>query len=474
MKKLFLILLIALTGTSFSIGNYELFKRYIPKNVFLDLENGKSIKDNLDYYAGLNPDLIYYYINFLDLKINKKISRREDNGYYILQNMVNKSLMQREKWLTSRIQAFNNIPDIQTAKWNINNIYRDFIVDEAELLPAGKNGSPDTNKINYFSYIYFLNDNSQEYDEKKNYSALVRELIPYKIKDINNRILSVSTLESEAKISELKYLLGFWYLMGVDTGNKYLLSSNTENFEIIYNNIPAVSLLNLQIAAGASYYPFVDIYNKNIIVNFKDNASVEMPHMVEFNLPLKLEVRSMQSIALGVNIPIRKERKSFCYLDVRFFYNIMDIKTSQPDAGKELFSYSYYYYVDSTNNSIYYKAQPAGGLKEYFVGLQVSTPLVYLGTSLSVEGGVYYSYYKFYVDYLLYKGFSKSKYTPPTIYKSLDRLLSKNFQESKSKIGPVINIRYKLFKHLDAYLNTLWFQKAVVTPSVGMEVLINI
>jgi hypothetical protein len=472
-KKLVFILFVIFTATSFSIGNYDLFKKYLPKNVYLDVENGKSIKDNLDYYAGLNSDLIYCYINYLDLKINKKIDRKEDNGYNILHDMANKSLLQREKWLMSRIQAFDNIPESETIIWNINNFYRNFIVDWAELISVtGKTGSPDTNKMNYFSYIYFLNDSSQEYDENKNYYALVKQLIPAKIEDINKRILNLSDLSGEAKTSELKYLLGFWYLMGDASYNKYSLSNKMENFEVIYNNIPTISSLRWQIAVGAGYSPFMNKYNKTVTTEFSQKEFPEVSPYVSNTIPANTEAKAMISMGMGFDIPIRKELVSFSHLKVRFSYGEMIVKMSQPKYKQSLYSYYFFNPSDSTNNTIRYTADSAVGLKEYFIGLQVTTPLIYLSRAFSIEAGVYYSHYKFNIDMLIGKTYQISK--PGKWYKEAKKEITKNKHFEETRISPVINFRYKLFKHLDVYLNTVWFQKAVVTPSIGLEGIITL
>lgn len=79
-----IITLITLAPTIFSQSNIQLFSDYLPEEYLSEEEKLEQLEVNLDQYAKVNPDLIYYYLNYLDLIVEQNVYDRDSNYYNIL------------------------------------------------------------------------------------------------------------------------------------------------------------------------------------------------------------------------------------------------------------------------------------------------------------------------------------------------------------------------------------------------------
>ncbi len=81
------ILFILLSSVQVFSQNYlPLFSGYMPESIMKDEDFKNQVNINIGHYASVNPDLVYYYIMYIDKRFGEKITNPDSNYYNLLRS----------------------------------------------------------------------------------------------------------------------------------------------------------------------------------------------------------------------------------------------------------------------------------------------------------------------------------------------------------------------------------------------------
>ena len=190
-KFIFCILLIyiSLAQVSHSQSNVQLFSDYLPEEYLKDEDKLEQVEINLNYYAEVNPDLIYYFLNYLDALVNKKISNRDSNYYNILQYEISLSSKYNNEWVDQKLDEVDSIQEPELILDELKSLLDDFRVKEQESPKYSVKLNVDENLQKFFSYKSLVKDTAVIYDPNIDYTYAVEVTI--------ENIISSLQLESD-------------------------------------------------------------------------------------------------------------------------------------------------------------------------------------------------------------------------------------------------------------------------------------
>ncbi|MDP4115954.1 MAG: hypothetical protein Q8903_07460 [Bacteroidota bacterium] len=468
MKKIMYFLLLLTINSAFPQNTSALFNKYIPKNVFLDKGNGGSVADNIAVYAKLNPDLIYYYLVYVDKSMIQKNTDPQSNYMNFLREKVNEASIKKNNWLISQINKNLYKPDVQIIKSRITDV-DESLLEISKLKVSGAVSSPsvDTNKMYYYNYIYYKQDNSEEYNEKVNYYELAQKYAAIKKDMIVEKISKIKYLNELEYKAALNEIFGYWYLIGKDTENNYGISTGGESFKLLIESLPNKYSLRPQLYASVSYSPFRPVNITNDLNKFSDQLNVEHSYLYEFTTPIGIKAKSAIILGLGINYPVMSEMKDFCYIKIRINYLLIKNEISQPKANSEIRYESSFYTPLPKRYISTYDIKEVQNLKNNVLTMELMTPYYLAKSNLFLEIGVLLKYSMLSYDYSMNRSVSIWDYSRDILMSKDNILISQ--KHNNVSVNPVININWSPFKFVSIFMRNVLFQKVAVSPSFGLE-----
>lgn len=311
MKTILPYLLVFFTAFNlFPQANTRLFEKYLPQNVFLDRENGGAIKENIIIFAKLNPDLIYYYLAYIDKYVTKGYRDPRSNYLYMFRGKVNSLASLKGKWLKKEMDKYFINSDYDLVRKRIEDVDKNILempgyTVEGDIPPL----FIDTNKVHYFSYIYYKQDDTEDYNEKTDYYRLS---LPFLLKKRNLIIDEINSLKQKNRIeyrTSLANIFSNWYLIESEFEHSLGVNSKGENIKKIIESLPNAYEIKPRIYVSAGYTPFrvLDIkYDKN---KFSDLLKVEDSFLYEFIIPAQIKAKSAFFAGVGISWPIFESKK---------------------------------------------------------------------------------------------------------------------------------------------------------------------
>jgi len=149
-----LVLLLSLIQQSQAQTYVNLFREYLPQNYLKEEDIVEQMEYNLNQYAMTNPDLIYYYLNYLNSIEEQKIFNRDSNYYNILQyeNSISNAL--NNNWVEEEIINSKNLSEIEWIDRELESLLDEFRAPE---LSAPKNSiilKIDKNLQKFYTYKF--------------------------------------------------------------------------------------------------------------------------------------------------------------------------------------------------------------------------------------------------------------------------------------------------------------------------------
>jgi len=236
----------------------KLFEEYIPDVIKNDKENYKQVLETLRRDAMLNPDLLYYRLNYYDLRFNKNELDNNKNGFDIVRSLVSQEINKKNLWLNGQIVKVNSYTKRS-----------DFVVDIASFFESQKSSividssfkfntaSGKINLINFFSMIYLSENSDILYDEKVNYEALNNDAKAVKSKELLMLYSQIKLDDQNFTDAYLKdQIIKYWFLFPLHDE-----SNEIDAYEILIQNLEnkyiSTKFDTFIILAGVRYY-FMD------------------------------------------------------------------------------------------------------------------------------------------------------------------------------------------------------------------------
>ncbi|MDP4175843.1 MAG: hypothetical protein Q8933_17835 [Bacteroidota bacterium] len=454
-------LLFTILFSLFVSNNYcqdlsQYFSKHVPQNYLKDENSTKQLNVNLSMYASVNPNLIYFYLKYLEQHDTKHIYNLDSNYYNILSSNYAFHSNKRNELIDKEIKITKDRPLDRFKKRELiillNNLKLSFQNNRSSviILPV------DSNKMAYYSYLYFSEKRNIEYSPEINYDSLNQISIKEKIIDFDNVISDASKDREFKKVYTKAFLNKYLFLLSSGYIEKYSNNQRlqlSEIAEVIMDDPePDRQGSGLYIVANWNNVEY-EAVNHTL---FKDNY---LPFS-EYEIKKSFKATALASFGLDYKLSLKQNKQIFSALDINLFYTLFEgakddskyqiientslyEKPSDWKKGDPIIKvYEYRGFTEISNINSY-------KLSEF--NLQLSTPIHYFYDNLNIALGVGFSYFIYKYYYTIDKQPSIVYHIDPS--KVNNDPVEIETKDSKLSFYPFITINYDLFDKLNFYLD---------------------
>jgi hypothetical protein len=215
--KLFFTLLILAPVSIFPQNMEQLFRTYIPEVLKNDNENYSQVLETLKRDAFLNPELLYYRINYYELRFNKGEMDNTKNGFEKIRSLVSQAIDKRNNWVDEQILKVRSYKKRSDFVADINQYFEslksDIIVDNTFSIEMEQSAQ---HRVNFFICLYLSGNPDLKYEEITDYVKLRKNLEENKQNELMNLYSDLRNETSTISETELRGLvIKLWYLFPI-------------------------------------------------------------------------------------------------------------------------------------------------------------------------------------------------------------------------------------------------------------------
>jgi hypothetical protein len=450
MRK-YILFLIALFSCSniFSQNLSALFKNDLPKDINKYFTE-ESVNDILIQDAELNPELLYWRINFFKVLVENNATDNDKNGLNHINKMVYDNRLEKNDFLNEiKKRAGENVS--AEYKRKINDILDEHILNYP-LASGRKDNVPDydANKVYFITAKYFSGDPELSYNWEKVYQGLAVENEHLLTEKLKQKMSEMKSQHGMITIEYVECLIKNWRLVKYNQGILGDMFSPIR--EYIDQKYSIQKLGRLDITLGYAYTLNDSWYSNDVtfpFINKSDHLSESKNYpsftlQADYKILLKEYVFFLSYINLGLRFSTASS-PSIDHNDFAFYQRYNDI------------NWANYSSLDFKANNIKLSEQ-----KYYSFFGKISLPVFIISPDLILQAGIqtginYYladvSYnYSFINTVFTYNSLDYYKY----VYLQRDLNVSKSESISRYSFGiyPIFELNYNLLKNVIVKLAT--------------------
>lgn len=377
MQKNILIFLFLATSI-FSQNNKELYKYIFHQDV---LNNNEILENSVEFSrleAKLNPELLYYRINYINNVYGHNNIDKSTNGFNELMEARRKYIEQRNKWLQKQIKTTNKNYNSNRHHSSIKNFFEDLTIENTEQKEINKI-EVDQNLINFYVVFYYSKGKVNKYENNTDYKDLRTQYETKVINDIKNiekALKSNRDIETDdiyEKIENNIFILST-YLEDIDYPEIMFLQKKKE-FNI--NNLNKISFwIN---------YIFENSSDKTKPISIRqDIKSTFQLGEIRFDYLLNFEI--------SYKIFLKREVDYFSYISLGFLYSKVNTTINLIESPQ----YVRHTVSDYGNTKVFefydIKKIEASKINNDRFGINLSTPIWIFKPKITLDIGLSFSY----------------------------------------------------------------------------------
>lgn len=304
MHKLILVGLIFICNQTFAQKYIELFKQDIPDNIKSDRVLCNSLDINLERNIALNPELIYFTLNYFQQYDGSKF----DTKYFEILKMNERFwFLRRNDWANTTIDKVNATEDHDII-FNTAVPLKSLVVDVKKMDNDKLTElSASEKQLSDFYIVKYYNKNSEmKFDNKTNYSQIRNQIEETKQHYFKEVKADPELLSSPSEIVD--NVIDNWYLL-------------LDDKELEGSNLLITCLDDVLLDKGRKKYSvFLGGVFINNTLNFEENLSFPgISHTVKLN-----KSASLPQLTLGIGYKLFFDKKSYflSYIDIQAFYSM--------------------------------------------------------------------------------------------------------------------------------------------------------
>jgi hypothetical protein len=387
------------------------YKLFIPQDIYNNTTRRRGISITLLDLATIHPNLIYYFLSYLNVSTNQNNPEQIKKIYNDYLAQKENYTLQKKEWALAQIKNIKNLENTAEIQESVNKYFQKMIStkDSTSSPIDKKDNTIDSNKLDFFVVQYYNRDRNLIYNKDMAYKThriqyerkFGKELKENYFDILKNSKLSISNF--------IENFLKYWYL--------FERPSQYHERDVLASNI-ILDILRKQYTFDNISEPekkkslpiFVSIgMAKNKLFEHKETVNIkEFKRELDVVTPLDL---SQTMVSLKGRLQLRKYYTILSYLDIQFSYIFS--KPDQHNAFNRNNKHSEYFenedgnveselfqYVVVKNGLIKFNSQKSFALK-------LSLPVIIVTRNIKCEFGVQsaisnVSYnYKYDYDYTL-------------------------------------------------------------------------
>jgi hypothetical protein len=305
MKTFTLILFVSISINILAQNQAANYSNILPKEITQNESLFESAIDVILREAAINPEMIYYRVNYYNEIYKNKNTDKKTNGYDELNNAKIKYLKEKNALIDKEINGLDNDFLKERHAGSVESFWNN-LKDTPTSETFTLNKTVDKNLMNFYAVFYHSNGIINNYDSTENYLALRNK---YE-EEIRDKIINIGVLlEKEGGtenygVDEIieKNISSLLITNDIDY-SKVLLMKEKADYSI--NNLNKFSVgLGVRLPALNKTTPI-------IYTNDKYEADVEIGN--------REDIRNIQ-FDLGYKIFLKDEIDLFSYLNISAFY----------------------------------------------------------------------------------------------------------------------------------------------------------
>lgn len=451
MKNTLLILFYIFVIT-FQIKSQDLtrsYALYLPAIASENKEYQEQINASLHYYARLNPELIYYYIKYLDARFNQKISNADSNYHNYLLSLEKELVIERNKWIqTQKTEAWDYVNSWIEYR-RIASLYDEFDVERQESKKVTI--IPDTDKKlqDYFIYLYFFQKSDSGFKSSTDYKKIVETEIQKNVNHLSLAYENADALNTEEKNQYLQKVLAYPFLLKNYYKSFFENSGEYELYQLVDKFFLNDYLIKNEIFISGSYQ----------LGRLHDESQFNLKNerFPFYASPLKygatLVAKNGFNIGIGFKLALNEKKTFLSYIKLGFVYGIGISVEDTSSLAKIQYLNTRLIGRKEFNGNIY-RDDTQFSNKRFFV-VYASFPTIYIFKNFYAEIGINYSHFK--IDYST----SIRRDVNPTVFYSDEpgdydtSPILRTFNHSNSEIWPYLSFNYTIFDRYTINISTI-------------------
>jgi hypothetical protein len=361
--KVFLIFYL-ITFAAYSQDFCNLFRNEL-KDIPVDKTSYEQLSGVLSYRGKINPDCIYFYLEYLNTSEQEKTLLRNTTA-----KVLSEYKMMRNRWLINQEELISKLTLNKRVLASAKKFIKEKTEADNKLNFSDQVFKADTNKLNYIAYKYLIHDSALIYEPEKRYDSLrysAEKMIMADLQGLHtSEVLSTETAELYAE-----RIVKYWYLFDDLKGEE-----STDAYELlvnIYNNIHKIKeLFEIALSPGYSFW--------NTTFKFSQDYYIpEFGHTFNYVYPLS----SFQyAIGMSFLIKIRNVNSILSHLRLEGTYfwsnNDQPLKRLINNKAYEETDYAYTIKYLTFNSNLNINSFST-------IRLDLSTPIFYIYDNLHLE-----------------------------------------------------------------------------------------
>ena len=386
-----LVLLLCLIQYSQAQTYVNLFREYLPQNYLKDEDLVEQMEYNFNQYAMTNPDLIYYYLNYLSSIEEHKIFNRDSNYYNILQYEHSISNTLNNNWVEEEIINSKNLSEIDWVDRKLESLLDEFSMAELSAPKNSINLEIDKNLQKYFTYKCLTRDSSLTYDEEADYQILVELAINNFVSKLKTEYEAYKSNENYIPKIQLDDLLQYHFLSkGFSEGQNRKLEFNISEYLLILIDITdfmEYSGILFGIGTELIKFEFPGVSIKETYLPFQEYTTSDTKSEMMFYF-----------LSAGYRFKLKEYKAAFSHLDLSIGFSVSGNEISASSYKMNIDKYFFIWEGEPGNFTLLFDGtidSLTWELNDYLsLTSNIYLPIFYLNQDVYFEIGLHYQYFR--------------------------------------------------------------------------------
>ena len=365
------LILVALTNGQ----NYvSLFSKDLPKDL-LKYYSSASVNDILKMDGNLNPEILYWRINYFNEVISNKNSDAKKNGYNYLTKLISDNYKVRNAFFDKQLLIAEGLHNEYSGKI-IEYLSGRCQNPELSNLYEYNNPQVDSNKINYIVVKYYSRNSDLVYDQAIDYSLRRNACEKEALNNLFSIESDIDNPDKELSMINLDVFADHWLTLSNNQNSIDNMPAILNKYYQRKNSINGVKQFSAIV--GYSGYSINNAYSYSFPVPGFDSQ-------INNGEKINLSVISFQA---GYKLFLKKTISLFSYVDFGFMgrYGSVGPKTENNQIFNKNFDV-----IDADNYSMdYLKLYNFNLSKTSYMGIYFRslTPVFIISNYMFFEGGI--------------------------------------------------------------------------------------
>ncbi len=451
MKKVLILLLFVFFDKCFAQNMGIIFKDYLPSAITKNKNFYDQAAGPITEFAKIHPDMIYFFIENLKAKFDTVTGDKYfSENFWKIKDIYASHF---NAWLFQLEAEVKNEEIDDKLKNFCLDYLSDYEIRTKKVIPMDLSEKKDSNLSNFFIVKYYSQDKNIKYDETENYYKKRIELEKERSKLFNDMLNNPAKYEKE----DLRNVIFQWNIFDdLDLNNQNIKASFiiTQVLREYYLNKHLFS--NWTLGIGYSYQH--DYYTRSGSVYETSKFGNDNQTFYKIH-PFRLSINYKQFLSKYIGM------LSYLNLEVVAGFGIDNNLYQLEDLAYRNTK------VDGVSNRVtifgFYKNEAK--IKDYeFIELNLTTPLIFIGQTMSIDGGiglsVFQTNYEITYDYY-YRKFESEFAAPRIIETEYGNALNKKETSLDIYFNPIIYFKYYAAKpyvfQFIASIDRLAFEAAI-------------